>query len=144
MVKWFFAQKMFPQLVQSWMWASAEPELLTVRVHLDLSEFTLNSWKGLPRSREKSCGAQGIQTYKLNANGAASPSGQSMTNAILIANNFFFFIETYNLQGGPLVLPPLSSLCARMENTNRVLNWPPSEMTESRACHPKNWQSPEL
>ena len=64
---------MFPQLVQSQMWASAEPELLTVRVHLDLSEFTLNSLKGLPRSRQKIFGAQGIQTLKLNASGAASP-----------------------------------------------------------------------
>ena len=27
---------------------------------------------------------------------------------------------------------------------NRVLNWPPSEMTKSRTCHLKKWQSPEL
>ena len=30
---------------------------------------------------------------------------------------------------------PLISLCATMEKNNRVLNWPPSEMTESRSCH---------
>ena len=89
---------MFPQLVQSRMWASAEPELLTVRVYLDFSEFTLNSLKGLPRSREKSFGAQGIPTPKLNASVAASPASRSVTNAILMANNYFFFkIGTYNL-----------------------------------------------
>ena len=82
---------MFPQLVQSRMWASAEPELLTVRVYLDFSEFTLNSLKGLPRSREKSFGAQGIPTPKLNASGAASPASRSVTNAILMAKIFFFF-----------------------------------------------------
>ena len=32
---------------------------------------------------------------------------------------------------------PKISLCARIQKKNRVLNWPPSEMTKSRTCHPK-------
>ena len=39
---------------------------------------------------------------------------------------------------------PLISLCARMEKNNRVPNWPPCEMSESRTCYPQKWQSPQL
>ena len=37
--------------------------------------------------------------------------------------------------------PPIIPMC---KNPEKVLNWPPSEMTKSRTCHPKKWQSPEL
>ena len=32
---------------------------------------------------------------------------------------------------------PQISLCTRIQEKNRVLNWPPSKMTTSRTCHPK-------
>ena len=40
---------------------------------------------------------------------------------------------------------PQISLCAIIQKKNRVLNWPPSEMTKSRTCHPKKMaESPAL
>ena len=39
--------------------------------------------------------------------------------------------------------PPIFPMCQNLEK-NRVLIWPPSEMTKSRTCHPKIGQSPEL
>ena len=40
---------------------------------------------------------------------------------------------------------PQISLCARIQKKTRVLNWPPSEMTKSRICHPKQMaESPTL
>ena len=43
-------------------------------------------------------GAQGIQTPKLNASAAGSPSGQSVPNAILMANKYFFCCVNGSLQ----------------------------------------------
>ena len=37
--------------------------------------------------------------------------------------------------------PPIIPMC---QNPEKVLNWPPPEMTKSRTCHPKKLQSPEL
>ena len=39
------------------------------------------------------------------------------------------------IQGVPLFLPPPNFPVSEWRK-NRVLNWPPSEMTESRTCHP--------
>ena len=42
-----------------------------------------------------------------------------------------------------LLATPFSP-CVPESTNNRVLNWPPQKMIESRTCHPQKWQSPEL
>ena len=45
------------------------------------------------------------------------------------------------IQGVSSFLPPIISPCARIQKNNRVLNWPPPKMVESRTCHPQKLQS---
>ena len=42
-----------------------------------------------------------------------------------------------DIQGVPLFLPPPYFPMCQNRRKNRVRNWPPSEMTESRTCHPQ-------
>ena len=50
-----------------------------------------------------------------------------------------YWTEHY-LRGGWSFLPPPNFPMCQNPEKNRVLNWPPSEMTKSRTCHPKKME----